>query len=175
MASRWSKVEPGGLRQVVERFRDRHPEPGRRGQLLLRTGRSDSGTAARRRQELVTRAVDEDEIPRVLAELIYEIAVEEGLEPAFAYELVYSGIAVCGPPPAAPVPPEDTSIEGAPEWIAPGLLSEPHPTEDLVRERRLRLSFRRLRGCLERTELLEMALDDFLADPDVGDCGYLID
>lgn len=129
---------------------------------------------SRRREDLVEQAVERTYLTRAHAELIYDIAADEGLEPAFAFELVRSGVAVCEPP-RGRVPPRDTSVEGAPEWIAPAAVSEPLPTEDLVRERRMRSSFRRLRGHLERCETPEDAIEAFCAEPDVSDCGYLLD
>lgn len=129
---------------------------------------------SRRREDLVEQAAERTRLTRAHAELVYDIAAEEGLEPAFAFELVRSGVAVCEAP-SGPVPPRDTKIEGAPEWIAPAAVSEPVATEDVVRERRMRSSFRRLRGHLERCATPEEAIVAFCAEPDVGECGYLLD
>lgn len=120
--------------------------------------------------------VDRDALSRLHAELVYDIAVEEGLDPVFAFELVASDIAVCDAPPAEDEDnARETIVEALPEWISPAGVSEPLATEDVVRERRLRVSFRRLRGELERWPTAEEAIAAFASAPDVGDCGYLLD
>jgi hypothetical protein len=48
----------------------------------------------RRREELLERAESEQDMDREIAELVYELALDEGLEPAFAFELVRCGIGV---------------------------------------------------------------------------------
>lgn len=143
------------------------------GTILIQAG-VDESLASRRREDMIGRTVDQTGMNRLHAELIFDIAVDEGLDPAFAFELVRSGVAVCDAPRDAPVPVDDTLLEGAPEWIAPEAVSEPLPTEDLVRERRMRTSFRRLHGHLERCATPEEAIEAFCAEPDVGVCGYLL-
>lgn len=119
----------------------------------------------RRRIELVERAVDEAGLERELAEEAYDIAREEGLEPAFGLELVRCGIAVVEPP--------DTELEttaavkGHPEWLEP-----PVPPAEATRERRLRMSFRRLRSLLEESDTPEEALVAFATEPDVAECEF---
>lgn len=154
---------------ALERFRAAREGDGG---LVRRAGAEP--LTSRRREDLVEQAVERTRLTRAYAELIYDIAADEDLEPAFAFELVRSGVAVCEPPRGG-VPPRGTQVEGAPEWIAPAAVSEPLPTEELVRERRMRSSFRRLRGHLERCPTPEEAIDAFCGEPDVGDCGYLID
>jgi hypothetical protein len=165
---------PGALLRALERFRSR---PGRGSgvtALLKALDKLEMRGASRRREELVSSAVESGDFTRFLAERVYDIADEEGLEPAFAYELVRSQVAVCGPQPGEPVTSDDTLVEGTPEWIAPEA-AMPRVTVELVRERRLRMSFRRLRSHLETCETAEDALAAFVAEPDVGDCGYLLD
>lgn len=167
-------ARPGGLLAALARYREAAGHGG--DDLLLATSSAGEVSAAsRRREDVVRRAVAQGDLGRADAERIHDIAREEGLEPAFAFELVRSRVAVCDAPPDAPVPPEGTSLDGVPEWIAPSAVSEPLPTEAVVRERRLRLSFRRLRGHLERSGTAEEAILSFLAEPDVGECGYLLD
>lgn len=164
----------GGLLGALARYREAAGHGG--GELLLATSAAvEAAAASRRREDLVRRAVAHGDLGRAEAERIHDIAREEGLEPGFAFELVRSRVAVCDAPPDVPVPPEGTSVEGVPEWIAPSAVSEPLPTEAVVRERRLRLSFRRLRGHLERSGTAEEAMLSFLAEPDVGECGYLLE
>lgn len=119
----------------------------------------------RRRVELVERAVAEGGLERELAEEAYDIAREEGLEPAFGLEIVRCGLGVCEPP--------DTELEatsavkGHPEWLVP-----PVPSEEADRERKLRLSFRRLRHLLEERSSTEEALRAYAAEPDVLECKF---
>jgi hypothetical protein len=169
-----SVAEKDAARAALSRFRER-VGAGDRAELLA-AGAEKNAAATRRRAELVDWAVEEAGIARAHAMTIYDTAEEEGLVPAFAFELVLSRVAVCrGPRLDAPVPPADTSVEGAPEWITPAEVVEPRATESLVREWRMRTSFRRLRGHLERCGSPEEAIDAFCAEPDVGECGYLID
>ena len=168
-------ARPGGLLGALARYRE---AAGRGADDLLVAAPAidmERAAASRRREDLVRRAVAQGDFGRAQAERIHDVAREEGLEPAFAFELVRSRVAVCDAPPDVPVPPEGTSLAGVPEWIAPSAVSEPLPTEAVVRERRLRLSFRRLRGHLERSGTAEEAILSFLAEPDVGECGYLLD
>jgi hypothetical protein len=48
----------------------------------------------------------------------------------------------------------------------------PTPPDQLLRERMLRVSFRRLRGMLEADENVDEAFRRFANDPDVGHYGY---
>jgi len=121
----------------------------------------------RRRHELVAAAVA-DGVPWALAEWAYDIAREEGLDPALALELVRTGLGV-GPPSAglstgAAAPASDKYV---PLWLWPA----PEP-DALLRERMLRLSFRRLRRLVEQHGDAAAALEAFAAEPDVGFFGY---
>jgi hypothetical protein len=125
----------------------------------------------RRRNALIERAIERDGLPRDFAELIHDTAEEEGLEPAFAFELVRCRVGVVELdqlvyPDAGAA--ESVKMEGPPrELIAPeeaGFAT--------ARERRLRTSFRRLRRHLEASGTPEEALSAFAAEPDVGRCRY---
>lgn len=122
----------------------------------------------RRRREEVVGAAVADGVPRDLAELAYDVAREEGLDPALALELVRTGLGVVPPPEglstASRAPASDKYV---PPWLWPA----PDP-EALLRERTLRLSFRRLRGLLERHRDAAAALEAFAEEPDVGFVGY---
>lgn len=171
-SARTPEAARAALLRALERFRN---QPGRSADvaaLLIAVDRLELGGAARRREELVSAAVAEGELTRLQAERVHDIAAEEGLEPAFAFELVRSRVAVCDPLPHAPTP-DDTLVEGAPEWIALAG-AEPVLSTELVSERRMRMSFRRLRGCLERCPTAEEGLAAFVSQPDVDDCGYLL-
>ena len=123
---------------------------------------------SRRRMDVVQEAVAvgmSDE----LAEMLYDIARDEGVDPALAYELVRSGMGV--PPPEDGVenaPRFATSDKYRPEWLEP-----PVDPDTVLRERTLRFSFRRLRGLLEQhTGDAAAAFRAFAREPDVGPVGY---
>ena len=129
---------------------------------------SDSPDGVRRRAELMGDARAAGMSPE-LADMMYDIAVEEGLDPMLAFELVSSGLGVA--PPAEGLdnsPSQPTTDKYAPGW----LMQPPTPTDDMLRERMLRLSFRRLRGLLEAHPEPEEALRAFAREPDVGAYGY---
>lgn len=109
-----------------------------------------------------------DGMPVDLAELLYDIAWDEGLDPALAFELVRTGLGVAPPPEGianvAEVPASDRYL---PTWMFP-----PTPPEDLLRERMLRISFRRLRAILQEESDPDTAFIRFANEPDVGHFGY---
>jgi hypothetical protein len=121
----------------------------------------------RRRSELVEEG-EARGMPRELGEFVYEVAREEGLDPALAFELVLSGLAVCPPEGgvsnATTAPATDKYL---PTWMFP-----PSPPDRVLRERKLHLSFRRLRSLLERHHDIDEAFRCFADEPDVGVCGY---
>lgn len=107
-------------------------------------------------------------VPLDLAELLYDIAWEEGLDPAVGFELVRTGLGV-GPPSegvttSAEMPATDRYL---PAWMFPAT-----PPDQLLRERMLRFSFRRLRGFLQEEEDVDEAFRRFANEPDVGHYGY---
>jgi hypothetical protein len=126
----------------------------------------------RRREELLERA-GADGMERHFAELIHEVALDVGLEPAFAYELVRCGVGV---------QPLDEQVYGEDDVDEEEMVSSEPPDELLVpderdpvvaaRERRLRVSFRRLRRHLEAQSSAEAALRAFTSEPDVGRLEY---
>lgn len=121
----------------------------------------------RRRSELLDDA-REVGMPRDLAELLYDVAREEGLDPGLGFEVVQSGLGVC--PPADGV----SNATGAPatDKYLPPWMFPASPPDDLIRERTLHLSFRRLRSLLEECHDVEEAFRRFANEPDVGHCGY---
>lgn len=134
--------------------------------LLSRVGRlARMPGAERRRAELVESAEREAGVPPALSEDAYDIAVEEGLPPALALELIRAGVGVCekvGEEPYAPAISDET-----PEWVTP-----PPPTAEAQREWRLRTTFRRLGTLLEECGDMEEAVRAFVAEPDVGECSF---
>lgn len=122
---------------------------------------------AHRRVEILEEA-ERSGMPADLAELLYDIARDEGLDPALGYELVRSGLGVCPPDDGiSNAPSQPTTDKYVPEWLAP-----PVPPDTLLRERMLRLSFRRLLSLLERHEDVDEAFRAFAREPDVGYLGY---
>jgi hypothetical protein len=153
--------------EALKEYRSRHEvtDPGV-ACLLSRASSADAlEGAARRREELIRRAVA-DGVPAEAAEQVYAIALEEGVEPAFAFELARCRVGVLDLEEAAGQEPTDDGlvIQGPPEEML-----EPAPDADVMRrERRLRASYRRLRTHLERSDTAEAALRAFAAEPDVG-------
>ena len=151
---------------------DKMPAPvesGSAGQMLAnlraRAFAVGAGERPRRREELVELAEEKLSLPREEAESIYDIAREENLEPALAFELVRAGLAVCLPATeAGDAPVIDT---GNPQWLE----TAPPPAE-ADWERRLRATLRRMRGLVEKHADDDAALAAFVREPDVGACEY---
>ncbi len=134
---------------------------------LLAEAAVDPDEGARRRVEVLDEAMHEG-ISAELAEMLYDVAMDEGLDPVLAYELVRSGLGVA--PPADGVvnaPSQPTTDKYRPEWLQPAV-----PPDQLLRERMLRFSFRRLRRLLEEHPDPEEAFQAFAREPDVGYLGY---
>lgn len=123
---RWSGEDDVGLRFLLERAGEIREE----------------GERSRRREELMERAVQDGHVSREVAERAYEVAREEGLEPAFALEVVAARVALARPAEQeAEAPARQTT---PPDWI------EDSPTPDEARrERVMRETFRRLRRLFE--------------------------
>jgi hypothetical protein len=104
-----------------------------------------------------------------LAEMLYDVARDEGLDPALAYELVRAGLGVLPPRDGVHNAPDfATTDKYRPEWLEP-----PVDPDTVLRERTLRLSFRRLRALLEQhTDDAAQAFRAFAREPDVGPVGY---
>jgi hypothetical protein len=132
-------------------------------EALLRSA-GEAEDAPRRREESIRWAERELGFERPFAALIYDIGREERLEPGFAYELVRCGVGVLA---LAEPTDGETTVEGAPDWVA-----QPAGRASAERERTLRASFRRLRGHLERQPSAEAALAAFVDEPDVGSIQY---
>jgi hypothetical protein len=120
------------------------------------------------RRSVILAEAEEEGIPSDLAGFLYDIAWEEGLDPAIGFELVRTGLGVAPPADglsnATSAPSSDKYL---PAWIFPAT-----PPEQLLRERMLRTSFRRLRAILEREEDVDEAFRAFAKEPDVGIYGY---
>ena len=134
---------------------------------LLSDDGADEAERVRRRMDVVEEAQAEGMSPE-LAEMMYDVAAEEGLDPVLAYELVRSGLGVA--PPAGGVAnanEQPASDKYYPTWLLPA-----SPTDDVLRERMLRLSFRRLRSLLETHADPAEAFRLYAREPDVGVYGF---
>jgi hypothetical protein len=128
----------------------------------------DAEGVSRRRMDVVEEALEAG-VPEELAEMLYDVAVEEGLDPVLGHELVRSGLGILPPSDGVEnAPAEPTTDKYRPEWLEPAV-----PPDDLLRERTLRVSFRRLRGLLERhAGDAPAAFAAFAREPDAGPVGY---
>lgn len=120
-----------------------------------------------RRISILDEAVAEG-VPLDLAELLYDIAWEEGLDPAVGFELVRTGLGVAPPADGVSTTAEAPAVDRyLPPWMFP-----PTPPDTLLRERMLRFSFRRLRRFLEQDDDVDTVFRKFANEPDVGHYGY---
>lgn len=128
---------------------------------------ADEAELSSRRIE-VLQAAERAGMPPLLAGMLYDVAREEGLDPALGFELVRCGLGVC-PPDAglSNAPSQPTRDKYVPEWLVDAV-----PPDELLRERMLRLSFRRLLALLERHDEVDEAFRAFAREPDVGHLGY---
>ena len=111
-----------------------------------------------RREALVERA-EARGVGRPEAERAYDLALEEGLEPAWALALVGAGISVQM---LGDGPPAEAAEAVEPEWI-----DRPPSAEEASRERRLRETFRRLRSFMDDAGGPRDALTRFAREPDL--------
>ena len=135
--------------------------------LIQRAEQIAAEETPRRRIELVERTVAAGHSPEY-ADQIYDLAEEEGVDPAFAFELVLLGIGV-----RELTPPTDdgwleSQVEAPPEWVA---ADAPSP-DAAARERHMRATFRRLRSMFEQQPTATAALEAFAAEPDVDEVTY---
>jgi hypothetical protein len=128
----------------------------------------DADELSRRRVDVIQGCLDVG-MSEELAELLYDLARDEGLDPAAAFELVRSGLGVLPPPDGLGNAPDfATTDKYRPEWLEP-----PVDPDTVLRERTLRLSFRRLGALLHRhTGDAGAAFRSFAREPDVGPVGY---
>lgn len=123
-----------------------------------------TGDAVERRHEaLMEWAEAELGLDREYAEQIYALAGEEELEPIYAFLLVRCGIGVRELEEPAQDGDDEASQKTPPGWLKQASVE----LDDIALERRLRASFRRLRGHLAATPDAGAAVTAFLAEPDV--------
>lgn len=120
------------------------------------------------RRSSILEEAQKEGVPQDLAELLYDVAWEEGIDPAVAFELVRTGLGVAPPDggvsTAGEAPATDKYL---PAWMFPAT-----PPDQLLRERMLRFSFRRLRSFLQKVDDVDEAFRLFANEPDVGHYGY---
>ncbi len=119
----------------------------------------------RRHEEIVEWAGAELGVERAFAERIYEIAIEEGVEPAFAFELVRCGVGIVE---ASGGEADAPSLQTTP----PAWVSERPDPDEAPREWRLRTSVRRLAALLNDGRAPAEALREFAASPDIDAVAY---
>ncbi|MEO5510657.1 MAG: hypothetical protein ABIV28_00690 [Longimicrobiales bacterium] len=137
------------------------------GQALRDRAQAIEAAGIHRRHEELLETAGSDGIDAAFAEQIHDLAEEEGLAPAYALALVASGIGV--EELVEPESGDDESLQQSPpDWV---VSAETNPAA-ITRERRLRMSIRRLRGHLEREGSAVRAVEGFLAEPDVGHISY---
>ena len=115
-----------------------------------------------RREALIERAESRG-IARGEAEMAYDLALEEGLEPAYALAVVGQGISVRALGETSGVETTDTE---------PGWIDRPPSAEEARRERRLRDTFRRLRSFLDKGPTPRDAITRFAREPDLEPYDY---
>jgi hypothetical protein len=123
-----------------------------------------TGEAVERRHEaLMEWAESELDLDRAYAEQIHALAGEEELEPIYAFLLVRCGIGVRELEEPAQDGKEEAAQKTPPGWLKRASVE----LDDIALERRLRASFRRLRGHLASAPNPGAAVTAFLAEPDV--------
>jgi hypothetical protein len=126
----------------------------------------DDTGSSRRREELTERAAAAGH-SREYADLIYDVATEEELDPVIAFEVVLARVGVRDLGESPIDHNEETQVESPPVWV------EPLPTsDDAAREKNMRLTFRRLRSALADSPSRREALQRFARQPDVGVVDY---
>lgn len=143
---------------------------GWRERLMSRVELLAQGDGAERRHPQLMDWAAENGVSRELAEWAFELAKEEDLEPALGLAMVVSGVGVIELEPPTPISEEDTRTLTPPEWVGPAT----EPPAQVENERRMRNTFRRLRGEIARGDLVR-AFERLLDDPDVGPVEYDLD
>lgn len=144
------------------------PEAADGDRLREAEGTGDGEPAIERRRIEILEDAEQEGMPAELAGLLYDIARDEGLDPGLAFELVRSGLGVAPPPEGLSTATDDPMVDKyLPAWMFP-----PEPTDHMLRERMLRVSFRRLKSILQDEGDPDAALRRFALEPDVGHYGY---
>lgn len=153
------------LLSALRSYRDENGDAASVDCLLRAATEPGLGARGRRREELLERMTRHG-IPVDLAADAYDLALEEGVDPAFALELVRCGVGV------VELPGEGAEDAPASEAWPEEWLGVAPPPREARRERRLRATFRRLRRLLAEHGTPEAALTAFAEEPDVGACEF---
>lgn len=143
--------------------RDGNREIERRVASLMADAEELGAGREHRREALLERAESRG-LGRGEAEKAYDLALEEGIEPAYALAVVARGISVQS---FGGTTPADASEPVEPEWI-----DRPPSAREAVRERRLRETFRRLRSFLDSEPTPRDAILRFAREPDLESYEY---
>jgi len=133
-------------------------------QLLQRAAALDRDDGVSRRREELTQRLTDAGHSREYADQLYDVATEEGVDPAAAFELVLCGVGVQDLGGPTPDQWKETQVEAPPAWVTDAA----PPADEAARERQLRTSFRRLRSALESAGSAQAAVRAFVKEPDVG-------
>ncbi len=136
-------------------------------ELLRRAGEIADDERPRRRIELVERATAAGHSIEY-ADRIYDVAEEEAVDPALAFELVLGGIGVRDLTPPVADAWLETQVETPPDWV-----TEPRTEAvEAAHERRMRTTFRRVRSLVERYGSIRAGIEAFMREPDVAELKY---
>lgn len=133
--------------------------------LRLTAVAEDLGGEREHRREALVEGAESRGMERARAEEAYDIAREEGLQPAHGMAVVLEGVSVRlldGTPPDV----------DATEATEPGWVDRPPSRAQAVRERRLRQTFRRLRSKVEAEKSIQAAFAAFADEPDLESFDY---
>lgn len=139
-------------------------EAAAREQLIRDVSSVTGAPHERRHEELMEWAESDLELDRAYAEQIYALANEEDLEPIHAFHLVRSGLGVRELEAPEQDMDEEATQQAPPDWVADDAVE----LDDVTLERRLRVSFRRLRSHLAESASPAAGVSEFLREPDVG-------
>ncbi|HUG42127.1 MAG TPA: hypothetical protein VMM12_16785 [Longimicrobiales bacterium] len=143
----------------------RHGDAGLEGRLAgLIADAEDLGAGREHRREALLERAESRGLGRGEAEKAYDLAIEEGVEPAYALAVVGHGISVRS---FGGSPPAEASEAVEPEWI-----DRPPSADDATLERRLRETLRRLRSFLASEPTPRDALTRFAREPDLETYEY---
>jgi hypothetical protein len=135
-------------------------------QLIQQADHIASEDTPRRRIDLVEQAVAAGHSIE-FADLIYDLAEEERVDPALAFALVLNGIGVRQLSPPSDDQWVETQVEAPPGWV-----TQPDAPAVAASERQMRATFRRLRAAFDDHDSPRAALEAFASQPDVAEMKY---
>lgn len=136
--------------------------------LLAELAAVERGGGPERRHEVLMERAEGWGLARPDAEAVYALAEDTGLEPELALLLLRSGLGVTELEPVTADPAEPGQQQSPPGWVRAADLAP----QAAQRERRLRLSFRRLSSLLAGSGSAAEAVERFASAPDVVEGAY---